>query len=127
MKGARGDLTTRLAESQIAMDLAPKWTMAHIYTGDTLCRLHRPDEAWTHYRDGFELGPNDLGLIALALQCLYDEKALFPHEDELRALAAEHDGSWLAYLANDTLTNCEKNKGVDPKHRPRGYNEGPKE
>ena len=41
MKGARSDLTTRLVESRIAMELAPKWTMAHIYTGDTLCRLHR--------------------------------------------------------------------------------------
>jgi hypothetical protein len=127
MKGARGDLQTRLVESRIALDLAPRWPMAHVYTGDTLCRLHRAEEAWPYYRDGFELGPNDLGLIALALQCLYDEGALLTHEDELRDLAAGHEGSWLAYLATDTLANYEKNKGVDPKHRPRGYNEGPKE
>ena len=127
MKGARGDLPTRLDESQIAMSLAPKWAMAHVYTGDTLCRMHRAPEAWPYYEEGFDLGPNDLSLIALALQCLHDEKDLLPHEDALRALAAKHEGSWIAYLANDTLTNHEKNKGVDPKYRPRGYNEGPKE
>ena len=127
MKGARGDLPTRLAESKIAMTLAPKWAMAHIYTGDTLCRMHRAPEAWPYYEEGFKLGPNDLSLIALALQCMYDEKELLGHEDALRAIAAENEGSWIAYLANDTLNNHEKNKGVDPKYRPRGYNEGPKE
>ncbi len=127
MKGARGDLETRLAESKIALDLAPRWPMAHVYTGDTLCRLHRPDEAWPHYAKGFDLGPNELSLIALALGCLYDEGKLMDHEDELRSLAEKHKGSWIAYLAIDTLENHEKNKGVDPKYRPRGYNEGPKE
>jgi hypothetical protein len=127
MKGARGDLATRLTESEVAMELAPDWPMAHIYTGDTLCRLHRAAEAWPHYAKGFDLGPNDLSLIALALQCLYDENELVPHEDALRAIASEHEGSWIAYLATDTLANYEKNKGVDPKYRPRGYNEGPKE
>jgi hypothetical protein len=127
MKGARGDLDTRLEESRIAMSLAPNWAMAHIYTGDTLCRMHKASEAFPYYEEGFELGPNDLSLIALALQCLYDEKELMDHEDELRAVAAAHEGSWIAYLAIDTLNNHEKNKGVDPKYRPRGYNEGPKE
>jgi hypothetical protein len=127
MKGARGDLPTRLAESRIAMALAPKWPMAHIYTGDTLCRMHRAAEAWPFYEEGFDLGPNDLSLIALALQCLYDEKELAAHGDSLRAIADRHEGSWIAYLATDTLANSEKNKGVDPKYRPRGYNEGPKE
>ncbi len=69
MKGARKDLQTRLDESQIALSLAPKWAMAHVYTGDTLCRMHRPADAWPYYRDGFNLGPNDQSLIALALQC----------------------------------------------------------
>ena len=127
MKGARGDLDTRLAESKMALELAPRWPMAHIYTGDTLCRLHRSAEAWPYYKAGFDLGPNELSLIALALQCLHDEKALLEHEDELRALAEAHEGSWIAYLAIDTLQNHEKNSGVDPKYRPRGYNEGPKE
>ena len=127
MKGARGDLETRFAESKIALTLAPKWPMAHIYTGDTVCRLHRSAEAWPYYKAGFDLGPNELSLIALALQCLHDEKELLTHEDELRALAAAHEGSWIAYLAIDTLQNHEKNNGVDPKYRPRGYNEGPKE
>jgi hypothetical protein len=127
MKGARSDLVTRLAESKIAMELAPKWAMAHIYTGDTLCRMHKAAEAWPYYEEGFNLGPNDMSLIALALQCLYDEKELTPHEEALRAIAAAHEGSWIAYLATDTLSNSEKNKGVDPKYRPRGYNEGPKD
>jgi hypothetical protein len=127
MKGARGDLETRLTESKIAMELAPDWAMAHIYTGDTLCRLKRAPEAWKYYEDGFNIGPNDQSLIALALQCLYDEKELFVHTDELKAIGAAHEGSWIAWFVTDTLANHEKNKGVDPKYRPRGYNEGPKE
>ena len=101
--------------------------MAHVYTGDVLCRMHRAEEAWPYYKEGFAIGPNELSLIALALQCMYDEGALTTHDAELRALADEHEGSWIAYLAIDTLNNHEKNKGVDPKYRPRGYNEGPKE
>ena len=127
MKGARGDLETRLTESKKALSLAPDWPMAHIYTGDTLCRLHRSAEAWPYYEKGFDKGPNELSLIALALQCLHDEKELTGHDEALRALAAKHEGSWIAYLAIDTLQNAEKNNGVDPKYRPRGYNEGPKE
>ncbi|MDC3957207.1 tetratricopeptide repeat protein [Polyangium jinanense] len=127
MKGARGDMETRLAESRKALELAPEWAMAHVYTGDTLCRMHRPDEAWPHYEIGFGRGPNEIGLLALGLQCLYDEKKLKEHEDALRTLAEEHPGTWLAYLAIDTLDNGEKHGGVDPKHRPRSYNEGPKE
>lgn len=127
MKGARNDLATRLTESQIAAELAPKWAMAHVYTGDTLCRMKYPDRAWPHYKKGFEIGPNELSLIALALQCLYDEGKLGDYDTELRALAEAHPGSWIAYLAVDTLDNKDKNKGVDPKYRPRGYNEGPKD
>ncbi|MBK8254505.1 MAG: tetratricopeptide repeat protein [Polyangiaceae bacterium] len=127
MKGARGDLETRLVESREAMRLAPDWPMAHIYTGDTLCRLHRPTEAWPHYKEGFAIGPNEQSLISLALQCLWDEKVLKEYEKELRELADAHPGSWIAYLAIDTLDNGEKHNGVDPKYRPRGYNEGPKE
>ncbi|PIE05331.1 MAG: hypothetical protein CSA75_05310 [Sorangium cellulosum] len=127
MWGARGRLDIRLYANRDALKLAPKWPMAHVYLGDTLCRLHRPDEAWPHYKDGFELAPGDPNLIALALQCLYDESSLEKHRTELVELANKHPGSWLAYLANDTLNNAAKNKGVDPKYRPRGYNEGPKE
>jgi hypothetical protein len=126
MKGARGDYPTRLTESKVALALAPKWPMAHIYTGDTLCRMHKPDDAWPFYKSGFEVGPNELSLVALALQCLFDEKKLKLHEDELRDIAARHEGSWIAYLAIDTLQNGEKNRGVAPKYRPRGYNEGPR-
>jgi hypothetical protein len=127
MWGARGRLDIRLHANREALRLAPSWPMAHIYLGDTLCRLHRPDEAWPHYRDGFKLASGDPNLIALALQCLWDESALEDHREELIALAEEYPGSWLAYLANDTLNRGEEHNGVDPKYRPRGYNEGPKE
>ncbi|MBM4357332.1 MAG: tetratricopeptide repeat protein [Deltaproteobacteria bacterium] len=128
MVGARGDLTTRLTESLIARELAPKWPMAHIYTGDTLCRMDRAEEAWPYYAEGFTVGPNEKSLISLALQCMYDKKTLLAHEEELRALAAKPTGNtWIAYLVTDTLANHEKNKGVDPQYRPRGYNEGAKE
>jgi protein O-mannosyl-transferase len=126
MVGARGDMQTRLLHSYRARELAPKWAMAHVYTGDTLCRTKRAKEAWPFFKEGFGLGPNDKGLIALALQCLYDENELFNHDTELRALASAHAGSWIAYLAIDTLDNGEKNGGVAPEYRPRSYNEGPK-
>ncbi|HEY5959223.1 MAG TPA: tetratricopeptide repeat protein [Polyangiaceae bacterium] len=126
MLGARQRLPERLAEGAHAIELAPKWPMAHIYQGDTLCRMERPLEAWPHYVRGFELGPNESNLIALALQCLWDKKSIEPHRDELQSLAAKHPGSWLAYLAYDILDNGAEHNGVQPKYRPRGYNEGPK-
>lgn len=127
MWGARGHLDTRLEESTIAAGLAPKWPMAHIYLGDTFCRLHRAHEAWPHYVEGFKLADNDPNLIALALQCLWDEGALKAHEDDLLALAEEHPDTWLDFLAKDISNNGAEHGGVNPKYRPRGYNEGPKE
>jgi hypothetical protein len=127
MWGARGHLDTRLAESKIAVDLAPKWAMAHIYLGDTLCRLHRAEEAWPHYVEGFKIADNDPNLISLALQCLWDENDFAAHEDELLALADAHPDSWLDFLAKDVSHNGSDHGGVDPKYRPRGYNEGPKD
>lgn len=130
MKGARGDLQARLDANKIALELAPQWPMASIYYGDTLCRLHRAPEAWPHYTRGFELAPNDVNLIALALQCLWDEKLLVPESNvriELADLKDKHKGTWLEFLTNDILEHGEQHKGVDPKYRPRGYNEGPKE
>lgn len=126
MLGARQNLEGRLVENGKALELAPKWPMANIYYGDTLCRLHRPDEAFPHYQRGFELGPNDQYMIALALQCLWDEKAFDRYKDQLKVMADKAKGSWVAFLVNDVITNGEKNKGVDPKYRPRGYNQGPR-
>jgi hypothetical protein len=127
MTGARGHLDTRLEESWIAVRLAPSWPMAHIYLGDTFCRLHRTGEAWPHYVDGFKLAPNDSNLIALSLQCLWDEGAIDGHSDELMALGDEHSGTWLDYLAKDIVQHGAEHGGVEPKYRPRGYNEGPKD
>jgi hypothetical protein len=88
--------------------------------------MNRAPEAWPHYAEGFKLGPNDKGLIALALQCLFDTKQLTPHETELRAIIEDHPGSWIAYLASDILEHGEEQGGVSKEHRPRGYNEGAK-
>ena len=127
MVGAhKSDYQTRLAESLKAVALAPDWAMAHIYTGDTLCRMGRPDEAWPYYRDGFEKGPNDKSLISLALQCMFDTKTLKSHDAELRAVSVAHPGSWIAFLGPDTLDNGDRYGGVNPEYRPRSYNEGPK-
>jgi hypothetical protein len=130
MKGARGDLEGRRAANAVALELAPKWPMASIYLGDTLCRLHRAEEAWPHYVTGFELAPNDVNLVALALQCLWDEKMLVEGTDirrQLDDMKSNHPGSWVEYLGKDILEHGEEHNGVDPKYRPRGYNEGPKD
>ncbi len=129
MLGARGDLEGRLVSNTVALGLAPQWPMASIYQGDTLCRLHRAPEAVPHYLRGFELGYNDQSLIALGLQCLWDEHQLDPDSPvrgQLQDLGDRFPGSWLKFLADDTLENGDENKGVNPKYRPRGYNEGPK-
>lgn len=126
MLGARGDLEGRRVENGRALELAPDWPMANIYYGDTLCRLHRVDEAWPHYVRGFDLGPNQQMLISLALQCLWDEKAFEKYTPQLEELATKHKGSWVAYLVNDMKANGEKHSGVDPQYRSRGYNGGPR-
>jgi hypothetical protein len=127
MWGARGHLETRLDESRIAVELAPNWPMAHIYLGDTLCRLHRAEEAWPHYVEGFKLADNDPNLISLALQCMWEEGVFKGHETELIALADRRPETWLDFLVKDVAANGIEHGGVNPKYRPRGYNEGPKE
>ncbi len=137
MWGARGRLDIRLEGNKTALELAPEWPMAHVYLGDTLCRMHRAEEAWPHYKNGFRLADNDPNLLSLGLQCLWDEqitdvegvstRAFEKHKDELIREADERPGTWLAYLVKDVAYNGEKNNGVDPKYRPRGYNEGPKD
>jgi hypothetical protein len=127
MVGAhRSDLPHRLELNAEALRLAPQWPMAHVYYADTLCRLGRVEEAWPHYERGFSMAPGEPNLIALGLQCLWDKKAIETHQDELLRLADEHPNSWLSYLAHDIVNNGEQHKGVDPKYRPRGYDEGPK-
>lgn len=125
MLGARGDLAQRLIETQRAQQIAPQWPMANVYLGDTLCRLERVAEAWPHYRRGFELGPNEPNLIALGLQCLWDHEQFTPHQMELVELGAQFPDSWLDYLVTDTLEHGTEHDGIDPKYRPRGYDEGP--
>ncbi|HEY8947139.1 MAG TPA: tetratricopeptide repeat protein, partial [Polyangiaceae bacterium] len=127
MVGARGKLEERLEANRRAVELAPRWAMAWIYYGDTLCRLRRADEAWPHYKKGFELAPNDPNLIALSLQCLWDQKAIEPHEEELLDFAARHPGSWLAFLASDIVHSGAEHGGVQKKYRPRSYDEGPRQ
>jgi hypothetical protein len=129
MLGARGDLPGRLEANTTALALAPQWPMASVYMGDTLCRMHRAAEAVPHYLRGFSLGPNEMSLIALGMQCLWDEQQLGDDSavrGELQDAADRYPGSWLKYLVDDTLSNGAEYKGVNPKYRPRGYNEGPK-
>ena len=127
MLGTRNRMQERLREGAIAQRLAPKWPMAHVYQGDTLCRMKRYDEAFPEYARGFKLGENEPNLIALGLQCLWDGKQIKKHEDELLQLAADsNDRSWLNFLIVDIINDGEKYNGVQPKYRPRGYNEGPK-
>jgi hypothetical protein len=129
MLGARGDLSNRLAANDVALRLAPDWPMASVYMGDTLCRMHRAPEAVPHYLRGFALGPNDMSLVALGLQCLWDENQLgeeSPLRSSLQEVADRAPGSWLKYLVDDTFANGDEYHGVNPKYRPRGYNEGPK-
>jgi hypothetical protein len=129
MLGARGDLAGRLTSNDVALHLAPQWPMASVYMGDTLCRMHRAPEGVPYYLRGFSLGPNDMGLIALGLQCLWDEGQLGDDAElrnELTDLADQYPGSWLKYLVDDTLASGDEYHGVNPKYRPRGYNEGPK-
>ncbi len=121
MLGARGRLAERLAESQTALELAPKWPMAHVYYADTLCRLKRYPEAWTHYRLGFDIGPDHRGLIALGIQCMWDADAMDPRMDDLMDLAASHSGSWLSYFARTLEKDGKANDGIEKKYRPRAY------
>jgi hypothetical protein len=125
MLGARGELEQRLSETERAQRIAPQWPMAHVYLGDTLCRMQRAADAWPHYRRGFELGPNEPNLIALGLQCLWDQQLFTPHQIDLQLLAAEFPGSWLEYLVTDMVDHGAEHGGVDKKYRPRGYDEGP--
>ncbi len=127
MVGARGQLDERLKANERALELAPQWPMAHVYLGDTLCRMHRAEQAWTHYARGFELAPNDPNLIALGLQCLWDEKVVEAHKQELLDMSERNPGSWLAFLASDIVYNGQEHGGVQRKYRPRAYDEGPKE
>ncbi len=121
-----GNLPKRLEVNAEAKRLAPQWPMAHVYYGDTLCRMNQPDEAWPHYQTGFELGPNDPNLLALGLQCLWDKKAITARHDQLTEMAERHPGTWLAYFATEIVQRGEEHGGVEKKYRPRGYDEGPK-
>jgi tetratricopeptide (TPR) repeat protein len=126
MVGARGRLEARLEANRRALELSPNWPMANVYYGDTLCRMRQPDAAWPHYRKGFELAPNDPNLIALGLQCLWDQNGVENRKAELLELSGHHPGSWLSLLATELVYYGKENNGVQAKYRPRSYNEGPK-
>ena len=93
MLGARGDLPGRLESNTVALGLAPGWPMASVYMGDTLCRMHRAPEALPHYLNGFALGPNEMSLIALGLQCLWDEQQLGDDAPARASLQEVADGT----------------------------------
>lgn len=117
----------RLVENEWAAKLAPHWDMAFIYVGDTLCQLNRMDEAWEWYKKGFRIGPQNSGLIALALQCMSDHNALLAHGADAEALITEIEktsqNSWYAYLARDTLERERKCRGVEEPQEPWTFGE----
>jgi protein O-mannosyl-transferase len=130
MLGTRRRMDERIAAGTIAYQLEPTWAMASVYLGDAYCRSSRAPQAVEHYKRGFALGHEDISLLALGLQCLWDEKLLTQNSDLMKELQEESGkfvGSWYAYLVADMHYNGDKNGGVEPKHRPRGYNEGPRE
>jgi hypothetical protein len=172
MLGSRRRLPERLAENRRALAIAPDWAMAHVYLGDTLCRMGRAWEGIPAYEHGFTLAPNDAHLVALGLQCLWEhhvfEDETVPDRFETlasgaspaaspqvleespppastaplatsrasaastaplatsRASPVDYRGTWLGFLVRDLLDNGAAHGGVDPKYRPRSYNDGPK-
>lgn len=123
MLGARGDKEGRLRATRRAVELAPRWPMGRVYLGDILCRMGRVDEAWPHYEAGLGLGPNQKSLVALTLQCLWDQGTYRKYESRLAELAEVHPGSWVAYLVAEIRVRGAEEGGVPREHRPRGYNE----
>lgn len=123
MLGARGQTEARIAWTRAALEVAPTWPMAHVYLGDALCRSEQVEEAWAPYRTGFLLAPDQRSLIALGLQCLWDQGVYSEREAELQKMAGESPGSWLAYLVAEVSERGEEHGGVPLRYRPSGYNE----
>lgn len=126
MLGARGRLEERLRVGRRALEIAPKWPMAHVYHADTLCRLGRADEAWRYYVSGWTLAPNEKSLVALGLQCLWDKKQFERRREDLLELGEQHPDSWLDFLVREVLRHGNEHGGVRPEYRPRAYDQGPK-
>lgn len=129
MQGARRRIEERIAANAVAIELSPEWPMAHVYMGDALCHAKRAAESVPYYTRGFSLGPNEVGLIALGLQCLWEAKLLEEDSETMQRFeedAAKSPGSWYAHLIADLRAHGAEHGGVEPKYRPRGYNEGPK-
>ena len=129
MQGARRRNDERLSANAVAIQLSPDWPMAHVYMGDALCHAKRAEESIPYYTRGFDLGPAEVGLIALGLQCLWAAKLLDEESPTMKRFeddSSKYPGSWYAYLIADLRAHGEEHGGVDPKYRPRGYNEGPK-
>jgi hypothetical protein len=126
MLGTRGRGEERLRVGRKALEIAPRWPMAHVYHADALCRLGRAAEAWPHYVRGLTMAPNDRNLVALALQCLWDKGQIEAREAELIDLSLSHPGTWLSRIIDDVLEHGEEHGGVRAEDRPRSYNEGPR-
>jgi hypothetical protein len=118
--GKNGDIDARVAENHVAVELAPDWPMANVDLGYALCSLHRPAEAWRYLVHGFALADQDRDLVAMGLQCMWDEGALAPDAParaELASIAEHHPNTWLWFLATDILARGPLYGGVQPKLR----------
>ena len=71
-----------------------------------------------------------MSLIALGLQCLWDEQQLGDDSavrGELQDAADRYPGSWLKYLVDDTLANGDRVQGRQPEVPPPRLQRRPEE
>jgi len=73
-QGARAHLEERRPPTPWHSTWHPEWPMANVYLGDTLVRMHRPDEGWPYYNANSSLPPTIKYLVALPCQCLWGRK-----------------------------------------------------
>lgn len=125
MLGARGDLEGRLFWTKRALDLAPDWSMAHVYLGDVWCRKRDLRAAEAPYLLGLKLAINNKDLTALALQCIWDSGSYSHYRPKLQALTNPQENTWLRYFLYELDEHGVKNAGIPQQYRPLGYNRAP--
>ena len=102
------------------------------YVNGDRIELTRNDNYWgdkpAYEKVTFRIIKNEAARVAALLSGDVDAIEQPPTADLARLKSdPKFSGSWLEFLANDVIDHGEEHNGVDPKYRPRGYNEGPKE
>ncbi len=127
MVGARGDLEQRLRLTRRAAELAPQWPMAHVYLGDTLCRMGELDAAKSPYLRGLSAAPNSKALTSLAVQCIWDHGVYEDYRSSLHEIADGLPESWLYFFLIELDRNGKEHGGLDVSYRSLGYDRAPLE